>query len=327
MRKIAFITGVTGQDGSYLAELLISKNYYVIGVVRNLDSSKIKANSSLFEKVKFVEWDFLNQDVILQLIKEYKPSEIYNFAAFSSGAEMFDNPIEIAEINGLAVARLLEAIRYADEKIKFCQASSREVFGDSLVSPQTEATPTNPRSPYGAAKLYADSMIKVYRKHYNMFACSAILFNHESPRRGLGFVTRKITHEAVRIKHGLASELLLGNLDTLRDWGFAGDSVNAMWLMLQQNCPVDYVIATGETHTVREFCKITFEYLGLDYRDYVREDALSFRQSELATLVGDITKAKSELGWKPTVTFNELIKMMVEADIGLVKQSYETKGL
>jgi len=313
--KKALITGVSGQDGSYLAELLISKGYAVVGVVKNIKIAKNKVELPVINQVTLVEWDFINQEAITSLLKQYHPSEVYNFAAFSSGAGMFDNPIEIAEINGLAVAKILEAIRIVDINIKFCQASSREVFGEALTSPQTELTPYQPRSPYGAAKLYADSMIRVYRERYKMYACSAILFNHESPRRGLGFVTRKITHEAAKIKLGLSSELLLGNLDTVRDWGFAGDTVNAMWLMLQYNIPDDYIVATGKTHTVREFCECAFSYLGLDYKSYVREDASSYRPSEPATLVGDASKAKNRLGWQPAVSFIELVKMMVDADM------------
>lgn len=315
LKKIALITGVSGQDGSYLAELLITKGYTVVCIVRSIQNAKNKVEITLLNHVTLVEWDFTNQDVITKILKEYRPAEVYNLAAFSSGAGMFDNPVEIAEINGLAVVRILEAIRTADNQIKFCQASSREIFGEALTSPQSELTPCKPRSPYGAAKLYADSMIKIYRERYNMFACSAILFNHESPRRGLGFVTRKITHEATRIKLGLSSELLLGNLDTVRDWGFAGDTVNAMWLMLQHVHPDDYVVATGETHTVRQFCEYAFSYLGLHYQDYVREDTTAYRPSEPAILVGDASKARAQLGWQVNVTFDELVKMMVDADM------------
>lgn len=321
LRKVALITGVSGQDGSYLAELLISKGYAVVGVVRNIKIAKNKVGLPVINQVTLVEWDFINKEAITNLLKQYHPSEVYNFAAFSSGAGMFDNPIEIAEINGLAVAKILEAIRMVDINIRFCQASSREVFGEALTSPQTELTPYQPRSPYGAAKLYADAMIRIYRARYKMFVCSAILFNHESPRRGLGFVTRKITHEAAKIKLGLSSELLLGNLDTVRDWGFAGDTVNAMWLMLQHNTPDDYIVATGKTHTVREFCECAFDYLGLDYKNYVLEDASSYRPSEPATLVGDASKAKNRLCWQPAVSFIELVKMMVDADMQILMKN------
>jgi GDPmannose 4,6-dehydratase len=315
LKKTALITGITGQDGSYLAELLATKNYSTIGAVRNIEDAKNKIPTSVLSNVTLVEWDMLNQKVIVELLKEHRPSEIYNFAAFSSGIGMYENPVEISEINGLAVTRILEAIRIVDSKIKLCQASSREIFGEAKHSPQTEKTPLQPRSPYGAAKLYADIMIRIYRERYNMFACSAILFNHESPRRGLGFVTRKISHEAARIKLGLTNELLLGNLDTVRDWGFAGDTVNAMWLMLQHDQPEDYIIATGSTHSVRQFCECAFSYLGLNYNDYVREDASSYRPSESVALVGDASKAKIQLGWSPQVSFNELVQMMVDADI------------
>jgi GDPmannose 4,6-dehydratase len=244
-----------------------------------------------------------------------RPSEIYNFAAHSTGSGMYDDPLDMSDVNGIAVTRILEAIRAVDPKIRLCQASSREIFGEALQSPQTEATPPNPRSPYGAAKLYADCMIRIYRHRYGLQACSAILFNHESPRRSRQFVTRKITHEAARIKLGLAHELHLGNLDTQRDWGFAGDYVRAMWLMLQQDKADDYVIATGEVHTVREFCDVAFGRLGLDYRNHVREDVASYRPSEPAPLVGSSVKARRDLGWEPKVSFRELVHMMVDADL------------
>ncbi len=231
---------------------------------------------------------------------------------------MFDDPVNIGEINGLAVTRILEAIRVVDPKIRFCQASSREIFGEAAESPQTENTAHFPRSPYGAAKLYADSMVRIYRQHYGVFACSAILFNHESPRRGLGFVTRKITSEAAKIKIGLATELHLGNLDTLRDWGFAGDYVYAMWLMLQQPGPDDYVLATGVTHSVRDFCECAFGYLGLDYRDHVKVDSSNYRPSEPVLLVGNAEKAKQVLNWEPKVGFREMVDMMVEADLQIL---------
>ncbi len=325
LKKTALITGVSGQDGSYLAEQLLAKDYSVIGVVRNISVAKNKLDSNLLNKVMLADWDFSTQDVIIKLLEEYRPSEIYNFAAFSSGTGMFDNPVEIAEINGLAVTKILESIRTVDNSIRFCQASSREIFGEALTSPQSELTSTVPRSPYGAAKLYADSMIRIYRERYNIFACSAILFNHESPRRGLGFVTRKITYEAARIKLGLSSELLLGNLDTARDWGFAGDTVNAMWLMLQHSQPDDYVVATGSTHTVREFCKYAFDHLGLNYLDYVREDTLAYRASEPSVLVGDASKANSRLGWSPKVSFDALVKMMVDADMQTLIQNNKSE--
>jgi GDPmannose 4,6-dehydratase len=262
----------------------------------------------------------LDQRRMTQVLTECRPAEIYNFAACSSGAGMFDNPARIGEVNGLAVARILEAIREVDTKIRFCQASSREIFGEAAESPQTESTPTNPRSPYGAAKLYADSMIRIYRQRYDLFACAAILFNHESPRRGTEFVTRRITQAAAKIKLGLAKELHLGNLDAQRDWGFAGDYVRAMWLMLQQERADDYVVATGKAHSVRELCEFAFSRLGLDYRDHVREDALAYRPIEPALLVGCAAKSNSKLSWKPEIEFRELVHMMVDADLRMLSE-------
>jgi GDPmannose 4,6-dehydratase len=314
--KTVLITGITGQDGSYMAELLLAKGYRVIGGVRHVKTSQKSLIKTLQNDcIELVEWDMLDQCRMIEVLHTYRPTELYNFAAFSSGAGMFDDSVAIGEVNGLAVARILEAIRMVDVSIRFCQASSREIFGAAVESPQTEHTVTHPRSPYGAAKLYADSMIQIYRQHYDIFACSAILFNHESPRRGLGFVTRKITSEAAKIKLGLTSELHLGNLDAERDWGFAGDYVRAMWLMLQQKNAGDYVVATGEVHTVRELCELAFSHLGLDYRDYVKEDSSAYRTHEPIPLVGCAEKARRELGWKPEVGFSALIKSMVEADL------------
>lgn len=313
--RIALITGITGQDGMYLAELLLTKGYRVIGAVRDVQEAKKSLPVGLKDSVELIAWDMLDQHRMIEVLSEYNPTEIYNFAAYSSGAGMYDDPIAVGEVNGLAVTRILEAICEVDDKIRFCQASSREIFGEADESPQTESTTTNPRSPYGAAKLYADSMIRIYRQRYNLFACSAILFNHESPRRSLDFVTRKITREAVRIKLGLASELHLGNLDAQRDWGFSGDYVRAMWLMLQQKDADDYVVATGEVHSVRELCEFTFSHLGLDYRDYVREDESAYRPAESTILVGLADKAKVKLGWKPEITFREMIHMMVDTDL------------
>lgn len=319
--RTALITGIMGQDGSYLAELLLSKDYRIIGAVRDVKRTAGLLPLALENKVELVEWNMLDQHSMVMALKHCQPTELYNFAAYSTGTGMYDDPVGMGEVNGLAVARMLEAIREVDIQIRFCQASSREIFGESVESPQTECTPTNPRSPYGAAKLYADSMIRIYRQRYGLFACSAILFNHESPRRGLSFVTRKITHEAAKIKLGLTQELNLGNLDTRRDWGFAGDYVRAMWLMLQQPRPDDYVIATGETHTVREFCECAFGYLGLDYRKYVQEDSSIFRPSEPVLLVGNAQKAKQALGWKPQVSFAKLVNMMVEADLQVLGEN------
>lgn len=315
MKKLALITGITGQDGSYLTELLLNRGYDVVGIVRHKMKVHASLSKKLLNRVELVEWDMLSQQNIINVITHYRPTEIYNFASLSSGTGMYEDPVNVCEINGLVVTRILEAIRSIDNKIRLCQASSREIFGEAVESPQTEFTLTNPRSPYGAAKLYADSMIRVYRQRYNIFACSAILFNHESPRRSLEFVTRKITHEAAKIKLGLSRELFLGNLEAKRDWGFAGDYVRAMWLMLQQDKSDDYVLATGKAHSVREFCEFAFSHLGLDYRDYVREDVLAYRPVEPSLLVGCATKANNKLNWSPEVGFKELVHMMVDEDL------------
>lgn len=311
----AFITGITGQDGSYLAQWLVAKGYRIVGTSRDAGAAEAGLLPDLAGKIELVEWDMLDQGRLVELLQDCRPREIYNFGAYTSGAGMFDNPAGIGEINGMAVTRILEAIRAVDVNIRFCQASSREIFGEAIETPQSEATPVNPRSPYGAAKLYADAMIRIFRQHYGLFACSAVLFNHESPRRGAEFVTRKITRQAAKIKLGLETELSLGNLEARRDWGFAGDHVRAMWLMLQQPRAEDYVVATGEVHSVREFCAVAFELLGLDYRDHVRGDSGSYRLSEPVLLVGDIRKARDRLGWEPQVGFRELVAMMVDADL------------
>ena len=314
---VALITGITGQDGSYLAELLLGEGYRVIGCARDVGNSG-RLPSGLANRVELISWDMRDQRALIDILYRYRPSELFNLAAYSSGAGMFDDPVGIGDINGLAVTRILEAIREVDPMIRFCQASSREIFGEALESPQTETTPCNPRSPYGSAKLYADSMVKIYRQHHGMFACSAILFNHESPRRGMGFVTRKITSEAAKIKLGLVDELRLGNVDTLRDWGFAGDYVRAMRQMLLQQQPDDYVLATGVTHSVREFCECAFECLDLDYRDYVKVDSASYRPSEPVPLVGNSGKARKLLKWELKVSFREMVSMMVESDVNLL---------
>jgi GDPmannose 4,6-dehydratase len=314
------ITGITGQDGIYLTEFMLGKGYHVVGAVRDSLRAEQSLPDTLMHKIELVDWDMLNQQQMTDVLAQYRPCEIYNFAAYSSGTGMYDDPVQQSEINGLAVTRIMEAIRKVDRNIRFCQASSREIFGDAKESPQTENTPANPRSPYGAAKLYADHMLRIYRKHHKIFACSAILFNHESPRRGLTFVTRKVTLTAAKIKLGLATELPIGNLDAERDWGFSGDTVRAMWLMLQQPHPDDYVIATGETHSVREFCEYAFRHLDLDYLDYVKEDSSAFRISEQVKLVGNAGKAREKLGWAPEVGFKELISMMVDSDLRMLSR-------
>lgn len=321
MMKTAFVTGVSGQDGSYMAELLAQRGYRVIGLVREGSSYSVGTPYQKQDAAKLIAWDLRDQSRLAELLDEYRPAEFYNFAAFSSGSGMFDDPVGIGDINGLAVGRILEAIRAVDPAIRFCQASSSEMFGEPSVVPQDEATPFNPRSPYGAAKLYAHAMINIYRKQHGLFACSAILFNHESPRRSAAFVTRKITHAAASIKLGLSSELSLGNLDAKRDWGFAGDYVRAMWLMLQSDTPEDYVVATGTVHSVRELCDHAFAHVGLDYRDYVREDPAAFRPSETLQLVGDSSKAAKKLGWSREIDFPGLIRMMVDADMDRLRKS------
>jgi GDPmannose 4,6-dehydratase len=321
---VALVTGVQGQDGSYMARLLRAQGRPVIGTTRRVEPRR--AMELRDRGVELVEWDLLDQDRLVDLLRTGRPSEIYNFAAYSTGSGMYDDPLAIAEINGLAVTRILEAIRAVDPAIRFCQASSSEMFGEPLESPQREETPFNPRSPYGAAKLYGHNMIAIYRRRFQMFACSAILFNHESPCRTLDFVTGKVSHAAAAIKLGLAADLPLGNLDARRDWGFAGDAVRAMQLMLQADEAGDYVVATGSTHSVRDLCEVAFAHVGLDYRDYVRLSAADFRPDEARQLVGDPAKAKRRLGWEPTVGFTELVKMMVEADLDRLRRDADSSG-
>ena len=326
MTKIALINGVTGQDGSYLSELLLEKGYKVIGAVRNLSTALEKWEPALLSEVELVEWNMLEQKSISDVLGKFKPTEFYNFAAYSSGAGMYDDPAGIGVVNGLAITHMLEAIRDVDKEIKFCQASSREIFGEAIESPQHEDTKVSPRSPYGAAKLYADNMIQIYRQRYDLFACSAILYNHESPRRGLEFVTRKITNEAVRIKMGLIDHIQLGNLDAQRDWGFAGDTVDAMWRMLQHKEAGNYIVATGEIHSVRDLCEMAFSYLELDYKKYVRSDEAEFRPMEPALLVGKPDKIQKELNWEIKTSFTELVEMMVDADMELLSGNHNKRG-
>ncbi|MBL7005234.1 MAG: GDP-mannose 4,6-dehydratase [Gammaproteobacteria bacterium] len=314
----ALITGVTGQDGLYLTELLLSKGYRIIGAVRNVIEAEKKLPSTLLNKVELVEWDMYDQGEMIDTLQNYRPEELYNFAAYSSGSGMFDQATNIGDINGLAVTRILEAIRTVDSNIKFCQASSSEMFGEAAETPQSENSTFYPRSPYGAAKLYAHSMINIYRNSYGLFACSAILFNHESPRRGLGFVTRKISYGVAKIKLGLASEIYLGNLIARRDWGFAGDYVRAMWQMLQMSEAKDYILATGKTYSIAELCEYAFSHVGLNYKDFVCEDVESYREIENFQLVGNAKKAFDELHWTPSVNFQELIAMMVDYDMQLL---------
>jgi GDPmannose 4,6-dehydratase len=270
---------------------------------------------------RVLQWDGIDQAVLQGILVEHAPHEVYNLAALSSGSDMFDNPVAIAEHNGVAVVRMLEAIRAVDPAIRFLQASSSEIFGDAAPSPQSESTPRSPRSPYGAAKAFADAMVEIQRRRNGLFACSAILFNHESPRRPEAFVTRKITRAVALIRHGRIGELRLGNLDARRDWGFAGDYVRGMWMMLQQDQARDYVLATGATHSVRELCEVAFSHVGLDYRDYVHSDPAAYRTPEQAQLVGNADRARRELGWVPTMQFEEMMRMMVDADMAEIAAS------
>ena len=320
----ALITGVTGQDGSYLAEFLLSKGYQVIGMVRRSSTTNFERIAHIQDEIKIVQGDLHDQSSLMAILDEYKPEEVYNLAAQSFVPTSWQQPVLTGEVTALGVTRLLEALRLVHPKARFYQASSSEMFGKVREVPQRETTPFYPRSPYGVAKVYGHWITVNYRESYNLFAVSGILFNHESPRRGLEFVTRKITHGVARIKLGLAKELRLGNLEARRDWGFAGDYVRAMWLMLQQDEPEDFVVGTGETHSVREFCEIAFSHVGLDYRDYVVQDPRFFRPAEVDLLVADPTKARQKLGWEPTVSFEELVKMMVDADLALLRAHLES---
>lgn len=312
--KKALITGVTGQDGSYLAEFLLGKGYKVLGMVRRTSTVNFDRITHIQNDIELVQGDLLDQVSLIAILQEHHPEEVYNLAAQSFVPTSFEQPVLTGECTALGVTRVLDAIRLVDKNIRFYQASSSEMFGKVREVPQNEDTPFYPRSPYGAAKVYGHWITVNYRESYDLFACSGILFNHESPRRGLEFVTHKVTHGAAKIKLGLADELRLGNLEAQRDWGYVGDYVEAMWLMLQQDEPDDYVIATGKTHSVRELCEVTFGYLGLDYRDYVVSDPKFYRPAEVDQLVGDASKARRVLGWQPRVSFEELIHIMVDAD-------------
>ena len=313
--KKALITGVTGQDGSYLAEFLLEKGYEVIGMVRRTSTVNFDRIRHLQDDIELVYGDLLDQVSLIAILQENHPDEVYNLAAQSFVPISFEQPVLTGESTALGVTRMLDAIRLVDKNIKFYQASSSEMFGKVVEVPQNEKTPFYPRSPYGVAKVYGHYITVNYRESYGLFACSGILFNHGSPRRGLEFVERKVAHGAARIKLGLANELRLGNLEAQRDWGYAGDYVEAMWVMLQQDEPDDYLIATGRTHSVRELCEVAFGYLGLDYRDYVVSDPKFYRPAEVDQLVGDASKARRVLGWEPRVSFEELIHMVVDADL------------
>jgi len=316
--KRALITGITGQDGSYLAELLLEKDYEVLGMVRRSSTVNFERIAHLQDKITFVPGDLLDEISMIHILQQHRPHEVYNLAAQSFVQTSFGQPVLTGETTALGVTRLLDAIRLVDPEIRFYQASSSEMFGKVHEVPQKETTPFHPRSPYGVAKVYGHWITLNYRESYDLHATSGILFNHESPRRGLEFVTRKISHTVAQIKLGLVDELRLGNLDAQRDWGFAGDYVEAMWLMLQQDVPEDFVICTGETHSVREFCEVAFGHAGLNWEDHVVIDEAFFRPAEVDLLVGEAAKAEELLGWKPGTSFENLVTMMVDADIDLL---------
>ncbi len=318
--KRAIITGVTGQDGSYLAEFLLAKGYKVYGMVRRSSTENFERIEHLREKITIVQADLLDQLSIIELMEDVEPDEVYNLAAQSFVPTSWTQPTLTGEFTALGVTKMLEAIKLVNKKIRFYQASSSEMFGKVLETPQSETTPFYPRSPYGVAKVYGHFITVNYRESYDMFSVSGILFNHESPRRGLEFVTRKISDAVARIAVGNAKELRLGNMNAKRDWGFAGDYVEAMWMMLQQKQPGDFVIATGKEHTVREFVEVAFEHVGLNWRKYVKVDKALYRPAEVSRLRGNANKAKRVLGWKPRVHFTELVRMMVDADLARVQQ-------
>jgi GDPmannose 4,6-dehydratase len=325
--KKALITGITGQDGSYLAEFLLSKDYEVFGLVRRTSILNFERIKHIQDRIKLISGDLLDQNSLINAIKESNPDEVYNLASQSFVPASWKQPVFTGEATALGVARMLEAIRAVNLKIKFYQASSSEIFGEVIEVPQTEKTHFHPRSPYGVAKVYGHWITINYRESYNMFCCSGILFNHESPRRGLEFVTRKVTSTVAKIKLGLTNELRLGNLDAKRDWGFAGDYVKAMWLMVQQDEPDDYVISTGLTHSVKDLLQIAFDYVNLNWEDYVLIDPKFIRPAEVKLLLGDFSKARKNLGWKPEVSFEELIKMMVDADLKIIKDDIHLLNL
>ena len=311
----ALITGITGQDGSYLAELLLAKGYRVVGVVRRSSTTPYERIAHLVDRIELVSADLLDQHSLVDAMAESVPDEIYNLAAQSFVQTSWTQPVLTGEFTALGVTRVLEAMRKAAPRARFYQASSSEMFGKVVETPQRESTPFYPRSPYGVAKVYGHWITVNYRESFGLYAVSGILFNHESPRRGLEFVTRKVTDGVARIKLGMAKELRLGTLDARRDWGFAGDYVDAMWRMLQQDAPDDYVVGTGETWSVRQLCEIAFAHVGLDYRDYIKQDARFMRPAEVDVLVADASKAHEQLGWRPECTFHKLVGMMVDADV------------
>ncbi len=319
MAERALITGITGQDGSYLAEMLLAKGYDVIGMVRRSSTVNFERIAHIQDQLRFAPGDLLDEVSMIEILRTYRPTEIYNLAAQSFVQTSFGQPVLTGETTALGVTRLLDAVRLVDPEIRFYQASSSEMFGKVQEVPQTETTPFHPRSPYGVAKVYGHWITVNYRESYGLHATSGILFNHESPRRGMEFVTRKISHAVARIKLGQADELRLGNLDAKRDWGFAADYVDAMWRMLQRNEPEDYVICTGETHSVREFCQLAFDHVGLSWQDHVVIDESFMRPAEVDLLVGDASKAKADLDWTPQTSFGDLVRLMVDADLDLLE--------
>lgn len=318
-QRKALITGITGQDGSYLAEFLLKKDYRVYGLIRRSSTINFERINHLQDQIELIPGDLLDQSSLISALRHTEPDEVYNLAAQSFVPTSWTQPVLTGEFTALGVTRLLEAIRVVNRGIRFYQASSSEMFGMAQKSPQDEATPFYPRSPYGVAKLYGHWITVNARESYGLFCCSGILFNHESPRRGIEFVTRRVSYSTARIKLGLQDKLKIGNLDAERDWGFAGDYVEAMWLMLQQESPEDFVVATGETHTVKRLLEVAFGHLGLDYRGFVEVDPALFRPAEVHHLCGDCSKARRKLGWKPTVSFERLVEMMVESDLSLLR--------
>ena len=319
-KKVVAISGITGMDGSHLADFLLEQGYDVIGLVRRTSTINFERIAHIQDKITIAQADLLDEVSLIDVLREFRPSEVYNLAAQSFVPTSFKQPVLTGEITALGVTRILDAIRIVDPTIRFYQASSSEMFGKVQQVPQTEKTPFYPRSPYGVAKVYGHWITVNYRESFDMFAASGILFNHESPRRGLEFVTRKITDGVAKIKLGLAQELRLGNLEAQRDWGFAGDYVDAMWRILQQDTPDSFVIGMGETHSVREFCEIAFSHVDLDHKEFVAQDERFYRPAEVDLLISDPTKARTVLGWEPAVTFKELVTMMVDADLARLKR-------
>ena len=322
MSKKALITGITGQDAFYLGSLLLSEGYEVHGTTRSIESAKSSTPHFFLSRLNLHEWDLITESILVNLIKAINPDEIYNLAAYTSGEGMFSNPVDIGMVNGMAASKILNAIKNINPSIRFLQASSSEIYGNALKSPQSEGDPCRPRSPYGAAKLYAHSMVDIYRTHFGIFCCSAILYNHESSMRPTSFVTRKISQNAAKIKVGMASTLVLGNLDVSRDWMHARDAAKAMWLIMQHTSPDNYNVATGIAHTVRDFCELAFSYLDLNYSDYVSKSAEYFRPAEPVSLIGCSRKLK-KIGWSPETSFQEMVEDMVQHDLDLINREFK----